>query len=90
MGNSFTTKHTKDTKEEKIISPRRAFLVPFPFFAVFAFSFRKKVSWRSRLLSFPHAFSGNPGEFRTGPPIKTSGVTAWDIVPAFSSPVGER
>src|SRR3989338_3246823 len=23
--------------------------------------------------SFPHAFSGNPGEFRTGPPIKTFG-----------------
>jgi hypothetical protein len=40
MGNSFTT---KDTKEEKIISTRRAFLVPFPFFAVFAFSFKKSV-----------------------------------------------
>src|SRR4029453_6305581 len=23
--------------------------------------------------SFPHAFSGNPGEIRTGPPIKTFG-----------------
>jgi len=23
--------------------------------------------------SFPHAFSGNPGEFRTGPPIKAFG-----------------
>src|SRR3989338_9165708 len=23
--------------------------------------------------SFPHAFSGNPGETRTGPPIKTFG-----------------
>ena len=23
--------------------------------------------------SFPHAFSGNPGEFRTGPPTKTFG-----------------
>ena len=25
--------------------------------------------------SFPHAFSGNPGETLTGPPIKTLGVT---------------
>jgi hypothetical protein len=25
--------------------------------------------------SFPHAFSGNPGGIRTGPPIKTFGVT---------------
>jgi hypothetical protein len=27
----------------------------------------------SRAHSFPHAFSGNPGEIRTGPPIKTFG-----------------
>ena len=26
-----------------------------------------------RVQSFPHAFSGNPGEIRTGPPIKTFG-----------------
>jgi len=34
--------------------------------------------------SFPHAFSGNPGEFGTGPPIRTFGGDA------FSSSVGER
>src|SRR3990170_3534754 len=27
--------------------------------------------------SFPHAFSGNPGETRTGPPIKTFGGDAF-------------
>jgi hypothetical protein len=27
----------------------------------------------SKHLSFPHAFSGNPGETLTGPPIKTFG-----------------
>ncbi len=31
----------------------------------------------SRSPSFPHAFSGNPGEIRTGPPIRTFGGDAF-------------
>ena len=29
--------------------------------------------WLCQSPSFPHVFSGNPGEFRTGAPIKTFG-----------------
>ena len=29
--------------------------------------------WQCPSPSFPHAFSGNPGEPRTGPPIRTFG-----------------
>jgi len=39
-------------------------------------SFEKKgPGWSVAVLlpSFPHAFSGNPGELRTGPPIKAFG-----------------
>jgi hypothetical protein len=42
--------------------------------------------------SFPHAFSGNPGDIRTGPPIKTFGgdtleIIAWHVllVPQFAA-----
>jgi hypothetical protein len=34
--------------------------------------------------SFPHAFSGNPGEIRTGPPIKTFGGDGFGV--AFFAP----
>jgi len=30
--------------------------------------------------SFPHALSGNPGEFGTGPPIKTFGGDAFKTI----------
>src|SRR6266542_1342695 len=33
-----------------------------------------------RVPSFPHAFSGNPGETGTGPPIKTFGGDAFGLV----------
>src|SRR2546428_6970173 len=39
-----------------------------------------------RVPSFPHAFSGNPGETGTGPPIKTFGVTP--LVAALCSNTG--
>ena len=37
----------------------------------------------SQLRHFPRAFRGYPGEFRTGPPIKTSGMTIWDLERKF-------
>ena len=40
--------------------------------------------------SFPHAFSGNPGEFRTGPPIKAFGGDELGLRAQISSSVGER
>jgi hypothetical protein len=73
MGNSFTAKYTKDTKEEKIISTRRAFLVPFPFFAVFAFSFEKKCPGG---LAFCHSrmlLAGIQANFGLDPRLKLRG-----------------
>src|SRR5690242_10983031 len=40
--------------------------------------------------SFPHAFSGNPGEFRTGPRSKHSGGDELRFRAQISSSVGER
>jgi hypothetical protein len=34
---------------------------------------RSSGRWHCQSPSFPHAFSGNPGEFRTGPPIEAFG-----------------
>jgi hypothetical protein len=40
--------------------------------------------------SFPHAFSGNPGGIRTGPPIKTFGVTALGVALFVSAAIFEE
>src|SRR5687768_7944807 len=60
-------------------TPLRADAVTFGY-GVVAFSgtdFHRADMAPSRAHSFPHASSGNPGEFRTGPPIKTFGGDDW-------------
>src|SRR5439155_13791816 len=54
-------------------------------------SLRKNPFQTSRSPSFPHAFSGNPGEFLTGPPIRTFGGENFGINyhKCFCTPVAQ-
>ena len=72
---NFTTKRVKNTK----MLPAKNFC-PYKNLRTLVVS----------VPSFPHAFSENPGGFRTGPPIKTFGGDELGCRAQISSSVGER
>ena len=79
----FTTKHAKAAKNGKVWFV----LIRFSSFVI---SFENRCCANGLIPSFPHAFSGNPGKIRTGPPIKAFGGDELGFRAQVSSSVGER
>jgi hypothetical protein len=65
----------------------------FGTFVLFASPLRKRVLvgvWRSHFRHSRMLLAGIRANFGLDPRLKHSGVRSWDVVPAFSSSLGER